>query len=245
MNWRDPKHPKAGGAEIVTLEHAKRWVQKGHTVTWLTSWFQGVPNDEMINGIQIIRRGGSMTVFLAAPWYYLTHASQFSVIVDEIHGLPFFTPLYTRKPKVAFIHEIAKEIWQYGAGFPINTIGRFLEPIYLFLYRDIPFWTDAPSTVTELVEQGIPENGRKFKAMLLAHDGLLISAPEYNSSDSAPRGLSGGKPTEAVTVRLTGPLEPAILNSSPSRSIQTFERTRIRGGRSRRGRDQGVCVLAP
>jgi NAD(P)H-dependent FMN reductase len=33
-------------------------------------------------------------------------------------------------------------------------------------------------------EQGIPENGKKFKAMLLAHDGLLISAPEYNSSIS-------------------------------------------------------------
>ena len=32
--------------------------------------------------------------------------------------------------------------------------------------------------------QGMPENGRKFKAMLLAHDGLLISAPEYNSSIS-------------------------------------------------------------
>ena len=33
-------------------------------------------------------------------------------------------------------------------------------------------------------EQGLPENAKKFKAMLLAHDGLLISAPEYNSSIS-------------------------------------------------------------
>jgi len=33
-------------------------------------------------------------------------------------------------------------------------------------------------------EQGIPENVKKFKALLLAHDGLLISAPEYNSSIS-------------------------------------------------------------
>ena len=33
-------------------------------------------------------------------------------------------------------------------------------------------------------EQGIPENAKKFKAMLLAHDGFLISAPEYNSSIS-------------------------------------------------------------
>ncbi len=33
-------------------------------------------------------------------------------------------------------------------------------------------------------EQGVPENAKKFKDMLLAHDGLLISAPEYNSSIS-------------------------------------------------------------
>ncbi len=33
-------------------------------------------------------------------------------------------------------------------------------------------------------EQGIPENAKKFKSLLIAHDGFLISAPEYNSSIS-------------------------------------------------------------
>lgn len=32
---------------------------------------------------------------------------------------------------------------------------------------------------------GLPENAKKLKAMLLEHDGLLISSPEYNSSISA------------------------------------------------------------
>ena len=30
--------------------------------------------------------------------------------------------------------------------------------------------------------EGLPENGRKLKDLFLAHHGLLISAPEYNSS---------------------------------------------------------------
>ena len=30
-------------------------------------------------------------------------------------------------------------------------------------------------------EQGMPENAKKFVEMILAHDGLLISSPEYNS----------------------------------------------------------------
>lgn len=47
--------------------------------------------------------------------------------------------------------------------------------------RDIPMPLYDGDLETE---QGIPENAKKFKAMLLAHDGVLISAPEYNSSIS-------------------------------------------------------------
>jgi NAD(P)H-dependent FMN reductase len=34
-------------------------------------------------------------------------------------------------------------------------------------------------------EQGIPENGKKLKQLFIDHDGLLIAAPEYNSSITA------------------------------------------------------------
>ena len=34
-------------------------------------------------------------------------------------------------------------------------------------------------------EQGMPENGKKLKRLFIDHDGLLIAAPEYNSSITA------------------------------------------------------------
>ena len=54
------------------------------------------------------------------------------IVIDEIHGLPFFTTLYVKKPKIAFIHEVANEIWDYMYPFPINILGKFIEPLYFY-----------------------------------------------------------------------------------------------------------------
>lgn len=156
LNWRDIKHPKSGGAEIVTLEHAKAWVKAGHTVTWFTAGFNNERREEFIYGVKIVRWAGSLTVYMAAPIYYLLHRNEFDVVVDEIHGIPFFTPLYVRVPIVAFIHEVAGDIWDSMYPFPINSIGRILEVFYLRLYRNIPFWADAQATIGDLVKHGIP-----------------------------------------------------------------------------------------
>ncbi len=155
LNWRDIKNPKSGGAEIVTLEHAKVWVKKGHNVTWLTSKFENSKKEEKIQGVNIMRRGSFLTVYLHAPVYYLFSKIQFDVVIDEIHGIPFFTPLFVKKPKIAFIHEVADEIWDYMFPFPINKIGKFIEPIYFKLYKNVKFWTDADSTIEDLVAKGI------------------------------------------------------------------------------------------
>ncbi|OGH03171.1 MAG: hypothetical protein A2798_01945 [Candidatus Levybacteria bacterium RIFCSPHIGHO2_01_FULL_37_17] len=155
LNWRDPKNPKSGGAEVVTMEHAKAWVKAGHDVTWLTSQFSKSKKQEIINGVNIVRRGNFITVYLYAPLFYLFSGNKFDVVIDEIHGLPFFTPIYVRIPKIAFIHEVAGEIWDYMLPYPINKIGKFLESFYFKLYKNTKFWTDAKSTIVELDKYGI------------------------------------------------------------------------------------------
>ncbi len=156
LNWRDPKNPKSGGAEIVTLEHARAWAKGGHVVTWFTSRFKNAKKQENIeDGVTIVRRGNFITVYLLAPLFYLFSKQKFDLVVDEIHGLPFFTPLFVRVPKIAFIHEVAGEIWDYMFPFPVNKIGKIAEPLYFRLYRNVRFWTDANSTVDDLVNKGI------------------------------------------------------------------------------------------
>lgn len=155
LNWRDWKHPKSGGAEIVTFEHAKAWAKVGHRVTWFTAGFDREPSEEFVNGVKMVRWAGSLTVYLVAPLYYLLHRKEFDVVVDEIHGIPFFTPLYVRVPVVAFLHEVAGDIWDSMYSFPINVIGRILEMFYLWLYRHTPFWVDAQATIRDLSSHGI------------------------------------------------------------------------------------------
>lgn len=155
LNWRDPKNPMAGGAEYVTFEHAKSWVKKGHTVLWLTSRFPHSQKRETLEGVEIVRKGNHLSLFLYAPVFYLFSGYSFTIVIDEIHGIPFFTPLYVQRPIIAFIHEVAGEIWNYAYPFPLNHIGRFIESFSFGFYRKIPFWTDASSTIDELQKIGI------------------------------------------------------------------------------------------
>ncbi len=156
LNWRDVSHPKSGGAEHVTMEHAKAWVRAGHTVTWLTSHYGRAKHESTVDGVNFVRRAGSLTIYLYAPLYLMRNAHSFDVIVDEAHGFPFFSPLFTRKPVVIFIHEIAGEIWDYMFSFPKNVIGKLLERWYFRVYTHCLFWTDAPSTAEEISYRGIP-----------------------------------------------------------------------------------------
>lgn len=155
LNWRDPKNPMAGGAELVTMEHAKAWVQAGHTVTWVTSRFEGARSDDIACGVHIIRRFGAHSIYFFVPYYLIFYRNSYDLVIDEVHGFPFFSPLFTNKPVIVFIHEIAGEIWDYMFTFPKNMIGKYMEQLYLHVYKKNIFWTDAPSTVDELISLGI------------------------------------------------------------------------------------------
>lgn len=155
LNWRDIKNPKSGGAEIVTMEHAKAWVRLGHSVDWFTSKFVHAKDEEIIHKVRIIRKGNSITTFFFAVFFYLARKNFYDIVIDEFHGLPYFTPLYVKKPIVAFIHEVAREIWDLMYPFPINVLGKIFESISLSFYHSIPFWTDAKSTINSLEEEGI------------------------------------------------------------------------------------------
>ncbi|MBI2613544.1 MAG: glycosyltransferase family 4 protein [Candidatus Levybacteria bacterium] len=157
FNWRDIKHPLAGGAEISLFEHAKYWEKKGASVTWFASSFPKGKEREDVEGIKIIRKGSHYSVhFLAFLNYLQGRLGNPSIVIDSFHFLPFFTPLYIKKAKiVGLINEVAGRVWFSNIIFPLSLIGYLIESLFFAFYKNTKFITSSDSTRDELIKFGI------------------------------------------------------------------------------------------
>src|SRR3989344_2889759 len=179
FSWRDPKHPLAGGAEQVMHEHMKGWVSCGNKVTLFSSRFKNSSKNENIDGIDITRGGYQyFGVQLSAVVFYLKNKKEFDFVIDQFHGLPFFTPIFVKKPILAVIQETARQVWFLNPlPWPINWLvgimGYFLEPLFFLLYKNTSFMTGSDSAKEDVIKMGIPS-----KNMTIVPHGVIISKPK-------------------------------------------------------------------
>lgn len=161
FSWRDPKHPLAGGAEQVMHEHMKGWVTAGYDVTLFSSRIKGLKEKEVLDGIEVVRGGYQyLGVQVAGFLFYLKNKNNFDFIVDQFHGLPFFTPLYVRRPKLAVIQETARKVWflnplPWPINWVIGLLGYWVEPLVFLLYKSTPFMTASESAKKDVVKMGM------------------------------------------------------------------------------------------
>lgn len=187
LGWRGPKHPNAGGAEQVVHEHAKGWVKAGHNVTLFTSYFTGAKIEEDVDGIKVIRKSFQYwgVHFAAIFWYIFDKHPKFDLVIDQFHGIPFFTPLYIKIKKIALIQEVAKEVWFANQmPFPINyiigLIGYLGEPFIFLFYKRVHFMTGSESAKKDLIKYGIDRKN----ITIVPHGVKLLEKPKiYSKSE--------------------------------------------------------------
>lgn len=163
FNWRDIRNPKGGGAEIVTHQYAKGWVKAGHKVTLVCPAFPKSLPQETLDGVKIVRLGLNrpLNFLLIHPlifYYYFRYLrGNVDIIVDQIHWVPVFSPLFVKEKKLAFIHEVSSSIWetQKFSRF-LGILGKALNPFFFWFYRKIPFLTVSKVTKKELTKYGFP-----------------------------------------------------------------------------------------
>jgi glycosyltransferase involved in cell wall biosynthesis len=166
--WRDIKHPEMGGSEIYVHEIAKR-LTKGYKVVLFTSKPGNLNHKDTIDGVKIVRRGNFVTVYFWAFVYYVFYFRKIcDLIIDVENGLPFFTPLYSGKPKIMLLHHLHKGQWFKQYPFPVAIVGYLLESFVVpLLYRPIRIVTISPSTLSELVKAGLPQ-----KSIFIAYNSI-------------------------------------------------------------------------
>src|SRR3989344_7711139 len=153
FNWKDIKHPYAGGAEVNIHEQAKRWVKDRHEVIQFSPKFKNSKDKELVDGVNIIRAGGRFSTYLIAPFYYLFKLrKETDVIIDIENGIPFFTPLFSRRPKVCIMHHVHQNVFFKELPFFIAWIPYLMERYMRLFYKNVKFIAVSETTKNEMKE---------------------------------------------------------------------------------------------
>ncbi|GGV09232.1 glycosyl hydrolase [Actinomadura cremea] len=185
VNWRDPWHPAAGGAERYAWEVARGMALRGSRVTYVTARARGQKRKEQVEDVTFVRLGGRFTVYPLVLLWLLLHRRSFDAVIDCQNGIPFFSPwvLPRRVPVFCVVHHVHDD--QFGLYFPpwMAWVGRVLEgPVSRWTYRRHAFVVVSPSTL-RAVRERLGWTGPAH----VVHNGTQIQ--DANAEDApGPRG---------------------------------------------------------
>ncbi len=156
MAWRDMWHPKVGGAERYIARMVKNLRDSGYEIVYLTSMYPGASRRESRDGIEYIRMGNAITLYILAPLYYIFNLRRnTSLLIENFNAVPFNLPLYNKKNLVV-IHHLQDTEW-------ISAYGKFVGRIAAFVFTKMTsivyrnernIVTVSPSSLNDLVSKG-------------------------------------------------------------------------------------------
>ena len=113
LAWRDLDDPEAGGSERHAHHVASLWARAGLDVTLRTSVARSCPSHAERDGYHVLRKGKRYTVFPRSALSGLVgRRGRPDGLVEVWNGMPFFSPLWARCPRVVFLHHVHAEMWQ-------------------------------------------------------------------------------------------------------------------------------------
>src|SRR5688572_1314870 len=154
VNWRDITHPEGGGSERYVHRMAEGLAAAGLRVSLFCAAHDRAPVEEIVRGVEVVRRGGRLTVYPRALLHVLRHRPR--LVVDVQNGLPFGSTLVTRRPVVVLVHHVHREQWPIVFGRLGGALGWWAESVLApRLYRRSRYVTVSGATAEELEGLGI------------------------------------------------------------------------------------------
>lgn len=188
--------PLKGGAEIVTFEHAKRWIKDHQAdVTWICAKYDKNLSTETLEGVKFVylgtelKRDNIYSIIFAFPkFFYLVYKEykqkyqgKVDVVIDEVHGIPFLTPLYVKEKIILYIHEVAGSIWFKMFPWIISIVGKYTEILFLKFYTNVQTVTASQSTKQELISLGFVEEKINIVEHGISNEFLDTPTPKFKN----------------------------------------------------------------
>ncbi|CAI8399367.1 MAG: D-inositol 3-phosphate glycosyltransferase [Acidimicrobiales bacterium AG-410-I20] len=179
--WRDLEAPDSGGSEEHLTQVSQHWTNAGLSVNIRTAGVQDLPTQVERNGSKVIRKGGRVSVFPGAAFQVLRGGlGSADGVIDVFQGMPFLSPLWTRRPRVGLIHHCHMGTWSDLAPIGLAQLGYCIERFAIrHIYRSTPLVTLSPSSAEEIV-----------KCMKIKSEQLRVG-PVGIDSDFTPDTTSG------------------------------------------------------
>ncbi|MGC4818250.1 glycosyltransferase family 4 protein [Micromonospora sp. DT63] len=203
LNWKDPWHPDAGGAEVYAWQVARDLVTAGAEVTFVTARPDGQPGDETRDGIRIVRVGGRWSIYPRVLGWLARRRRQFDAVVDCQNGIPFFSPavLPADVPVVCVIHHVHDRQFRLYFGPLVGRFGAWLEgPVARRVYRRGVTLAVSPSTAV-----AVRDRLRWAGPVVVVPNGADAATPPVVGSgvrDPRPRVVCVGRVTRHKRVDL-------------------------------------------
>ena len=157
LAWRDLDDQDAGGSEVHADEFMRRWADAGLDIVHRTSSARGLPATARRNGYGVVRRGSRYSVFGRTAISELAgRMGRSDGLVEVWNGVPWFSPLWYRKPRITILHHIHGPMWDQIMPAPLAGAGRFLEArLAPPFYRRTQVVTPSEATRRELLGLGL------------------------------------------------------------------------------------------
>jgi len=212
FNRKDFTSPYAGGSETHLYEVARRLIKKGHDVTLFCTRYKEAKSYEIIDGIKIFRKGNDYTLYFHAFVTYLMKLrKECDIILDDINVLPFFTPLYVRKPKIAIQHHTIEKVFFIELPLPLAILGYLIERLIPFFYSTTKFIVVSQSTKKDLIELGLPE-----KNITIVYNGVNHKKYKPGKKNKYPRIIYLGRLEKSKRIDMLINAMSYILKEVPS-----------------------------
>lgn len=158
LNWRDLRHPQAGGAELLCHQQSVYLSEAGHRVTLFSAGFEGA--DPVDHGLpySVVRLGNRFTVYAIVARYLKREASRsgVDVILEHVNGVPWMTPLWSPVPSAVFLYHLVGRTFLEELPFPMSVLGFSIERVMPVFYQHTRAACLGPGARREFSQAGYP-----------------------------------------------------------------------------------------